>query len=187
MTGFLTAQFTSDDSATSTGFIANVLSLCSPSTYSASGSSVDEPCARCIPPPGSGCSVVAGSTSASGRACPVGRYGVGGSGSLCQQCPVGRYGNATGLSDSGCSGACVASAGYRCVAGSVSAKGEVAWLYLDDPDSGRYACVQCHCAWDRKGQQLLASRRLGRWCHFGLGTQEAREIVKDSGYDFIVV
>ncbi len=69
----------------------------------------------------------------------MGRYGLGGTGSFCEQCPAGRYGNTTGLSSSGCSGACVGSAGRRCVAGSVSAEGELAWLYLYNPGIGR--CV----------------------------------------------
>jgi hypothetical protein len=127
-------EFTSNyGSDTFTGFTASVLSLCSPGTYSASGSSVDAPCMPCVAPPGSGCHH-AGGTSTSGEPCPVGRYGLGGSGSLCEQCPAGRYGDVTGLSNVGCSGACVASAGHQCVTGSVSAEGEVVRFYWDDSD-----------------------------------------------------
>jgi hypothetical protein len=111
-------------------FTATLLSLCSPGTYSASGSSVGARCMPCVSAPGSGCSVEVGGTSATGEVCPIGRYSLGGNGSLCEQCPAGRYGNVTGLSSIGCSGACVASASRRCAAGSVSAEGEVVGYHV---------------------------------------------------------
>jgi hypothetical protein len=83
----------------------------------------------CVTAPGSGC-YRAGGRSGVGEACPVGRYSLGGSGSVCEQCPAGRYGNVTGLSSVGCSGACVASAGHRCVTGSASVEGEVVWYHV---------------------------------------------------------
>ena len=60
----------------------------------------------------------AGSTSPTSQLCPGGAYCPGGAAGAPYLCPAGRFGNTSGVSDSGCSGACMD--GYFCPSGTTS-------------------------------------------------------------------
>lgn len=54
--------------------------------------------------------------------CAAGNFSLAQS-SLCQQCPVGRFGNTVGANQPDCTGACVASVNFQCLAGMTASTG----------------------------------------------------------------
>ncbi len=109
---------------------------------SAPGLVVPECSGVCIPAPGRFCGT--GATSATGIACPLGRFSEMGSVTSCDPCPAGRFGNVTGQVSSDCSGACVAPAGSVCVSGAAfRLSASVCHRGTYSPGGTVTACVPC--------------------------------------------
>ncbi len=84
--GLATFLFTSDAGNTSTGFSITVRPLCSPGTFSSSGTSLTGPCTGVCT---AGYACPAGSNNGTASICPVGQYSLSGAGA-CSVCPLGR-------------------------------------------------------------------------------------------------